>query len=314
MGDSLFSLAPSSEYRMGDPLNLPPLHIPKLLREFDLHPDKRLGQNFLIDPIALQRVVEAAKISERDTVLEIGPGLGSLTRYLAVQARHVVAIEIDPNLIAPLKQVIAQYQNIELIQGDILTLPVEKFIPSSDYLVVANIPYYITSAIIRRLLSTGNRPKRIILTVQYELAKRICAIPGNLSLLALSVQVYGEPRLQARIPAGAFYPSPKVDSAIICIDLFLEPVIPNPTLDIFFSLARAGFSQKRKTLRNALSAGLQLKPHIVEEILLQAGIEPHRRAETLNLAEWSNLTQLFVDCLPGIYPEKASLAGRISSP
>ena len=314
MGYSLFPLAASSEYRMGDPLNLPPLHIPKLLREFDLHPDKRLGQNFLIDPTALQHVVEAAKISKQDTVLEIGPGLGSLTRYLAVLAQKVIAIEIDPNLISPLKQVIAQYRNIELIQGDILTLPVEKFIPSSDYLVVANIPYYITSAIIRRLLSTGNRPKRIILTVQYELAKRICAMPGDLSLLALSVQVFGAPRIQARIPAGAFFPSPKVDSAIISIDLFLEPVIPIANLDAFFSLAQAGFSQKRKTLRNALSAGLHLKPNIVEEVLLQAGIEPHRRAETLNLAEWSSLTQLFIDSFPEIHLGKDPLSGKTISP
>ena len=314
MGDCLFPLAASSEYRMGDPLILPPLHIPKLLREFGLHPDKRLGQNFLIDPTALQRVVEAANISGQDTVLEIGPGLGSLTRYLAQRARKVIAIEIDPNLIAPLEQVISQYRNIELIQGDILTLPVQEFIPSSDYLVVANIPYYITSAIIRRLLSTENRPKRIILTVQYELAKRICAMPGDLSLLALSVQVFGAPRLQARIPAGAFYPSPKVDSAIISIDLFLEPIIPIPILDAFFYLAQAGFSQKRKTLRNALSAGLHQQPKNIEKILLQAGIEPQRRAETLNLTEWRSLTQLFVDRFPEILSGKVSLLDKTNSP
>lgn len=296
---------------MGDSLNLPPLHVPKLLREFDLHPDKRLGQNFLIDSIALQRVVEAAHISPQDTVLEIGPGLGSLTRYLAALAKSVIAIEVDPDLIAPLQQVIAPYQNITLIQGDILTLPLEKFISSPDYLVVANIPYYITSAIIRRLLSTGNRPKRMILTVQYELAKRICAAPGNLSLLALSVQVFGAPQLKFRIPAGAFYPSPKVDSAVISIELFLEPVVPNPILDAFFRLAQAGFSQKRKTLRNALSAGLALKPDHVEKILLQSGINPQRRAETLDLAEWSNLTQLFVDRYPEIFRRKNSMAGKI---
>jgi 16S rRNA (adenine1518-N6/adenine1519-N6)-dimethyltransferase len=181
-------------------------------------------------------------------------------------------------------------------------------------LVVANIPYYITSAIIRRLLSTENRPKRIVLTIQYEVAKRICSIPGNLSLLALSVQVFGNPRLQARIPAGAFYPPPNVDSAIIRIDLFSEPVIAIPILDAFFYLAQAGFSQKRKTLRNALSAGLHLKPNIVEDILHQAGIDPKRRAETLNLSEWSSLTHLFVEQLPEIIPGKGSLPGKTSSP
>lgn len=300
MGDSLFPLSASNEHRMGDPLDLPPLNIPKLIREFELHPNKWLGQNFLIDPTALESVVQAANISERDVVLEIGPGLGSLTRYLAVLARTVVAIEIDPNLIAPLRKVTNQYRNIEIIQGDILTLPVEKLIPSSNYLVVANIPYYITSAIIRRLLSTDNRPKRMILTVQYEVAKRICAMPGNLSLLALSVQVFGSPSLYARIPASSFYPVPKVDSAIICIDLNLEPVIPIQSLDAFFSLAQAGFSQKRKTLRNALSSGLHQKTNIVEEILLEAGIDPHRRAETINLAEWNSLTQLVINRFPEI--------------
>jgi 16S rRNA (adenine1518-N6/adenine1519-N6)-dimethyltransferase len=221
-------------------------------------------------------------------------------------AKSVIAIEVDPKLIAPLQQVIAPYQNITLIQGDILILPTEKFIPSSEYLVVANIPYYITSAIIRRLLSTGNRPNRMILTIQYEVAKRICATPGDLSMLALSVQVFGAPKLKSRIPAGAFYPTPKVDSAIISIDLFPVPIIPNAILDAFFFLAQAGFSQKRKTLRNALAGGLHIKPDNIEEILLQAGINPQRRAETLNLAEWCNLTQLFDDRLPEIFRRNVS--------
>lgn len=305
MGDCIFPLATPGECRMGNPLILTPLNVPKILREFSLQPDKRLGQNFLSDPVALQRVAETAHISVQDTVIEIGAGLGSLTRYLAVFAQKVIAIEIDPKLIPPLKQVVAPFQNIEIIQGDILNLQPDELNPSTDYLVVANIPYYITSAIIRHLLTAATRPKRVVLTIQYELAQRICAGPGNMSLLALSVQVYSEPHIRARIPAGAFYPAPKVDSAILRLDLFSEPLIPNPNLDIFFNLSQAGFSQKRKMLRNAMSAGLHLDPKSVEAVLNQAGIDPHRRAETLSIAEWGTLTQYFIDRYPELTPGKS---------
>ena len=305
MGDCIFPLAAPSQCRMGNPLILTPLNVPKLLREFGLHPDKRLGQNFLSDPVALQRVAETAHISAQDTVIEIGAGLGSLTRYLAVLAQKVIAIEIDPKLIPPLKQVVAPFRNIEIIQGDILNLKPDELNPSTDYLVVANIPYYITSAIIRHLLSATTRPKRVVLTIQYELAERICAEPGNMSLLALSVQVFSEPHIKARIPAGAFYPAPKVDSAILRLDLFSEPLIPNPNLDIFFNLSQAGFSQKRKMLRNAMSAGLHLDPKSVEAVLNQAGIDSHRRAETLSIAEWGTLTQDFIDRDPEFTPGKS---------
>jgi 16S rRNA (adenine1518-N6/adenine1519-N6)-dimethyltransferase len=296
---------------MGNPLILTPLNIPKLLRDFDLHPDKRLGQNFLIDPIALQRVAEMALISKQDTVIEIGPGLGSLTRHLALLAQKVIAIEIDPDLILPLRQVVAPFQNVEIIQGDILTLQPDTFIPSTDFLVVANIPYYITSAILRHILTARSRPKRAVLTVQYEVAQRVCAEPGDLSLLALSVQVFGEPHIKARISAGAFYPTPKVDSAILRLDLFSEPLIPAPLLDTFFYLAQAGFSQKRKMLRNALSSGLNLRSNQVEEILLQIGIDPRRRAETLSIAEWGLLTRYFVDYLPEISLQKSSQTSHL---
>lgn len=311
MGDCIFPLAAPSQCRMGNPLILTPLNVPKLLREFSLHPDKRLGQNFLSDPVALQRVAETAHISAQDTVIEIGAGLGSLTRYLALFAHKVIAIEIDPKLIPPLKQVVAPFRNIEIIQGDILKLQPDELNPSTDYLVVANIPYYITSAIIRHLLSATTRPKRVVLTLQYELAQRICAEPGNMSLLALSVQVFSEPHIKARIPAGAFYPAPKVDSAILRLDLFSEPLIPKPNLDIFFNLSQAGFSQKRKMLRNAMSAGLHLDPNSVEAVLNQAGIDPHRRAETLSIAEWGTLTQIFIDRYPEFTPGKSLQTAKL---
>jgi len=165
--------------------------------------------------------------------------------------------------------------------------------PPPRYRVVANIPYYITSALIRHLLEAPQPPELLVLTVQREVAERICAAPGELSLLALSVQVYGQPKIAARIPAGAFYPPPKVDSAVIRLDLYDQPRIPAPLLPTFFRLAKAGFSQKRKTLRNALAGGLGWKPVQAEALLHQAGIDPGRRAETLSLEEWGAMTESY---------------------
>jgi len=212
--------------------------------------------------------------------------LGSLTRYLAAHARAVVAVELDSRLIPPLVQVLDQFPNVRLVQGDILALDPVALVSSQAYLVVANIPYYITSALIRHLLEAQVTPSRLILTVQQEVARRICALPGEMSLLALSVQVYGFPRILAHIPAGAFYPPPSVDSSVLRIDLYPTPLIPIPHLDAFFRLIKAGFSQKRKTLRNALSAGLRLSPSQAETLLLTSHIDPMRRAETLDIAEW----------------------------
>lgn len=279
---------------MGNTLSLPALDVPRLLRKYGLHPDKRLGQVFLVDPVALQQVLDAANITSSDIVLEIGPGLGSLTRYLAARGRSVIAVELDENLIEPLKHVLNPFNNVQIVQGDILKLDLSPFLLAQDYLVVANIPYYITSAVIRHLLSSHTRPKCIVLTVQQEVAIRICAAPGDLSLLALSVQVFGRPKIMAYIPAGAFYPPPKVDSAVVRVDLYPEPLIPSAQLEAFFRLAKAGFSQKRKTIRNSLAGGLALKPDEVEQLLLAANIEPRRRAESLNLDEWGELTSIFV--------------------
>ncbi|NJC96085.1 MAG: ribosomal RNA small subunit methyltransferase A [Anaerolineales bacterium] len=269
--------------------DIPPLDASALLKRHGLRADKKLGQNFLQDPIALEEIVRAADIQPDDTVLEIGPGLGSLTRYLAAAAREVVAVELDQDLIPPLETVIAPYENIRLIHGDILKLSPDDLIGKSGYLVVANIPYYITSAVIRHLLENEPKPRRIVLTVQKEVAERICAAPGDMSLLALSVQVYGEPRIVKRIPAGAFYPPPKVDSAVLCVDIHPSPRIDSEQLDTFFRLIKAGFSQKRKTLRNSLSSGLHIPPAAAQELLKNAGIDPMRRAETLSLEEWSVL-------------------------
>jgi 16S rRNA (adenine1518-N6/adenine1519-N6)-dimethyltransferase len=267
----------------------PPLNISALLRKHGLRANKKLGQNFLQDPIALDSIASAAEISPTDTVLEIGPGLGSLTRHLADLASHVIAVELDQDLIPPLIDVTSAYENISIIHGDILKISPKDLTLKSNYLVVANIPYYITSAIIRHLLENEPNPRRIVLTVQKEVARRICAKPGDMSLLALSVQVYGNPRIASYIPAGAFFPAPKVDSAVLCIDIYQSPQIKPELLDTFFKLIKAGFSQKRKTLRNSLSAGLHIFPSDAEEFLKKANIDPMRRAETLSIEEWAIL-------------------------
>jgi 16S rRNA (adenine1518-N6/adenine1519-N6)-dimethyltransferase len=269
--------------------SIPPVDIPALLKEYGLSPSKSLGQNFLKDRKALQKIVAAAHLEPIDKVLEIGPGLGNLTRYLALSASAVTAVELDKDLFPVLKVILAPYTNVRSVQGDILKLDPADLMGSQSYVVVANIPYYITSAVIRHLLESDPKPRQIVMTIQKEVAERICAKDGKMSLLALSVQVYGKPEIVAEIPAEAFYPVPKVDSAIIRIEIYPEPVIAITSLDKFFALIKAGFSQKRKTLRNSISAGLRMKPQEVEELLNSAGIDPRRRAETINLVEWRNL-------------------------
>jgi len=271
--------------------SIPPLDASAVLKRFNLRADKSLGQNFLQDSSALEKIALAAEIQRDDCVLEIGPGLGSLTRYLAVSAQKVTAVELDPDLLAPLRAVLKPYQNVHVIHGNILELSISEIIDQPDYLVVANIPYNITSAIIRHLLESDPKPRRVVLTIQKEVAERICARPGDLSLLALSVQVYGAPSIAAKIPANSFHPAPKVDSAILRIDIHKEPLIPVELLDTFFKLIKAGFAQKRKTLRNSLSAGLHISPQNAEALLTSAGIDFMRRAETLSIEEWKGLCE-----------------------
>jgi 16S rRNA (adenine1518-N6/adenine1519-N6)-dimethyltransferase len=272
-------------------MTIEPLDVIGLLRNYGLRPDKRLGQNFLQDEQALRKITEIADIQEQDTVLEIGPGLGGLTRHLALAARQVVAVELDEGLFPALRAVLAPYANVRLIHADILKLRPADVVAAPDYLVVANIPYYITSALLRHLLTEAPRPRRLVLTVQEEVAERICATPGQMSLLALSVQVYGKAEIAARIPASAFYPAPTVNSAVVLINIHPSPLIPYPLLDTFFWLAKAGFGQKRKTLRNALSAIMPREK--AEQTLVAVGIDPQRRAETLRLEEWGKLSNQF---------------------
>lgn len=280
------------------------VEVRELLARFNLRARKSLGQNFLIDDAALERIVAAAELTRDDAVLEIGPGLGTLTRRLAQAAGRVIAVEIDQNLIPVLRDTLAAYPNVELVQGDILQFdpsalvtqpPVQHANLSATrlphYKVVANLPYYITSAVARHLLEARPRPSRLILTVQLEVAQRLIAAPGDLSLLAVSVQFYGKPSLVTRIKAGSFYPAPKVDSAAVCIDVYPQPPVDVRDVGRFFAVVKAGFGQKRKQLRNALRAGLPLPTQAIDAALAQAHVDPKRRAETLTLTEWAALAE-----------------------
>ena len=283
---------------MDHPLNPEPLSIPSILKDYGLKPDKSLGQNFLVDPHYLSMVAETGELSGRDTVLEIGAGIGNLTRYLGCKAGRVVAVEIDQHLLPVLVDLTKQYENIVIVQGNILDFVIEDLIGSQNFVVVANIPYYITSKIIRHLMMSSNKPSRVILTIQEEVAQRVCSTSGKNSLLSLRVQVFGRPVIVSRIPAGAFYPAPKVDSAIVKIDMLAEPMIPANNLEIFFSLARAGFGQKRKNLRNSLSASTGLDKKSSTDLLQSIGIDQNRRAESLSLQEWIAITTHYLENFP----------------
>ncbi|MGQ9500732.1 MAG: 16S rRNA (adenine(1518)-N(6)/adenine(1519)-N(6))-dimethyltransferase RsmA [Anaerolineae bacterium] len=261
-----------------------------LLQRYGLHTRKALGQHFLADPGLLDKIVAVAELPAEAHVLEIGAGPGLLTRRLAAATRHVVAVELDDGFVALLRRELAHMTNVTIVHGDILELDVPTLI-DVPYAVVANLPYYITSAVLRQLLQCVPPPFRLVLTMQREVAQRIVAAPGSLSLLAVSVQFYGRPRIVMRIPAGAFVPPPQVDSAVLRIDTYERPPVDVPSPEDFFRVVRAGFSQRRKQLHNALSTGLGLSADQTIKVLSAAGIAPSRRAETLSLTEWAALTR-----------------------
>jgi len=273
---------------MSQPLQQP---ISTILNKHGLLPDKSLGQNFLTDPNILEKITNIAGVTDQDTVLEIGAGLGHLTAQLARSANQVAAVELDGRFIPVLKENLAEYENIRIIQGDILSLNPRDLVQQANYLVVANIPYYITSRIIRNLLESELKPNRIVLTIQHEVAQRVCARTGKMSLLSLSVLMYGEPSLEMRVPAGAFFPPPKVDSAVVLVNLYPEPLLKGELRERFFEIIKSGFLHKRKTLRNSLSKGLAWSPDETKNLLLEADIDPQRRAETLSMDEWIELTR-----------------------
>ncbi|MHB1293665.1 MAG: 16S rRNA (adenine(1518)-N(6)/adenine(1519)-N(6))-dimethyltransferase RsmA [Anaerolineae bacterium] len=274
------------------------MNIRGVLERHGIRPSKGLGQNFLIDGHVMRRIVQAAELHGDDLVLEVGPGVGLLTQRLAQKAAQVVAVELDRKMVAVLAETLGELPNVRVVQGDILEVDHVALLaevagvadPAAlRYKVVANLPYYITSAALRRLLGARKRPEQLTVMVQREVAERITAGPGQMSLLAVSVQLYGEPRVVEQVPASAFYPPPKVDSAVLNVRVFAEPRVPDASLPRFFEVVHAGFGQKRKQLHNSLSHGLRLPPEIVQAALEASGIAPERRAQTLSIAEWATL-------------------------
>lgn len=255
-----------------------------LLDYYQVVPKKSLGQNFVQDEHALDKIVAAAELSPNDTVLEIGPGTGALTERLAATAGRVIAVELDQRLQPILSAALAHLPNVEIVYADILETDVPRLVGIDDYVVVANVPYYITSAILRYLLESRHRPRRLVLTMQLEVAERLVAKPGDMSLLAVSAQFYARVQIAARLKAAIFYPRPEVDSAVVRLDTYPQPPVDIPDEKTFFRLVRAGFSQKRKQLKNSLGEG-------GAALLEQAGIDPRRRAETLTLDEWAALAR-----------------------
>lgn len=264
-----------------------------------LSPKKRLGQHFLRDRTVSPRIANAADLSPSDTVIEVGPGLGILTEELAARldpgAGRLIAVELDGSLIPMLQERFAGQPHISFVHADVLAVQPEELAGGAPYRVVANLPYYITSAIMRHFLDASHKPQSLTVMVQREVAERMVARPPEMSLLAVAVQFYGKPRVLFRVPPGAFKPPPKVDSAVIHIDVYSPNERPaNPrSEELFFRVAHAGFGQRRKQLANTLASGLALPKEFVQSQLTAAGVDPTRRAETLTLQEWAAVTDSF---------------------
>jgi 16S rRNA (adenine1518-N6/adenine1519-N6)-dimethyltransferase len=248
-----------------------------------IKPNKNLGQHFLVDKPSLQAIVDAAIVTKNDTVLEIGPGLGVMTRPLGEQAAHIVAVETDPILVELLRR--DAPGNLEVVEQDILTFDLTRL--PAGYKVIANIPYYLTSKIFRLLIESPNPPSVMSMLIQKEVAERITAAPGKLSILALSIQYYGHAEIVRLVERHKFWPPPDVDSAVLRVTLSGPAFPADPTK--LFRLIKAGFGEKRKQLKNALAGGLNLSTDYAADLLAAAGLESTARAQELDLPAWQRL-------------------------
>ena len=266
---------------------------------------KSLAQHFLIDRRVLSRIVSAADISSEETIVEIGAGLGVLTRELAARAHAVVAVEVDEKLCLHLRQSLQSYPNVTVVCADVLSLSPaslleEAGLPAGQagargpYAVVANLPYYIAAPVLRHFLEGDLPPTRLVVMLQAEVAESIAAGPGKMSLLGVAVQFYGQPHLLFGVPPRAFHPPPKVRSAVLRIDVGDGPRVEVPDTPAFFDVVRAGFSAPRKQLRNSLAQGLGIPAAGAEALLSAAGIDPRRRPQELSIEEWASLCRVRV--------------------
>ncbi len=259
-----------------------------LLRRLGLRPRKGLSQSFLVDRRVCATIARAAELGAADEVLEIGPGLGVLTAELVRQARRVVAVELDRQLAAALPTLLGAPANLEVVQADALAVDLNALF-ADGYKLVANLPYHITSPLLMRVLEAPRRPDLAVVMVQREVAERIAAPPGALSYLAVAVQLYAVPRIVRIVPPGAFYPRPRVESAVLRLDVRPAPAVVPAAPAVFLRFVQAGFKQPRKQLRNSLAEGLGCPPAEAEAVLKAAAIAPTRRPQTLSLDEWAAL-------------------------
>ena len=268
----------------------PPPSVKVLLRQLNLHPRKWLGQNFLVDEDVLAKIIAAADLHPADIIVEVGSGLGVLTKELARSVALVLAVEFDKGMAAALSNMLAEFPSVRVINADILEFDPSPHLGGLPYKLVANLPYYISSPTLRHFLEASAKPRAMVVMVQKEVAERIVARPGEMSLLAVSVQFYGSPKLIDLVPASAFYPPPKVASAIVRIDVYDRPAV-DVDPEKFFRVVHAGFSQPRKMLHNAIAQLIWMPPGAAVEVLRAAGIDEKRRAQTLSLEEWAALTR-----------------------
>ncbi len=268
--------------------------IKNFLQEHHLRPNKRLGQHFLISQKVLQKIIQTAELSKNDIVLEVGPGLGVLTKQLAQKAKKVMAIEKDEKIVEILKETLKIYKNIEIIHGDILRSDLCKGRTSDlkKYKLVANIPYYLTSPLIRLFLESKNPPQLMVLLIQKEVAQRICVQPPKMNLLAVAVQFYAQPKIISYVSKKCFWPQPKVDSAIIKIIPGRPAINGQKARQKFFQIVKAGFSSPRKQLANNLVQKLNLERSKIKKALTECGLNPQVRAEDLRVEDWLNLYHL----------------------
>lgn len=252
-------------------------------------PKKSLGQHWLKDRDILSGIADEATITKDDTVLEIGPGLGTLTSELLRRAGKVIAVELDSDLARKLP---AQFPgtSLEVVNQDILSFDLRRL--PENYVVVANVPYYITSKIVQILTTAVNKPRAIVLLVQKEVAERMAASAGDMSILAISAQVFARVRLGEMVPAEYFTPPPKVDSQVVVLEMYPSPLVAPEGEKAFFRIVKAGFSAKRKKLRSSIASGLHISKPEAEALLARAEINPDDRAEALSVEDWIRLTAI----------------------
>ncbi|MGB2694798.1 MAG: 16S rRNA (adenine(1518)-N(6)/adenine(1519)-N(6))-dimethyltransferase RsmA [Dehalococcoidia bacterium] len=271
---------------------------PRELRDAGLSARKALGQHFLTSPRILRRIADAAELAPDETVIEVGAGLGALTAELSERAQRVVAIELDDAIAMYLQRRFAD-TNVTVVQGNALELAASDLLAragaSPPYVVTGNLPYNIAQPLLRHSLEAQPAPERLVVMVQAEVAESIAAAPGDMSLLSVSIQLYGEPRVLFRVPPSAFYPPPKVQSAVVRIDVAPSPRAAVDDVEAFFHVARAAFRSKRKQLRNALATGLRIDAATASELLAVAGVDATLRAQALALDDWAALARAWVE-------------------